>query len=70
MIFNIIFYIFFGIIGIIAAFGAIAIALCMIIMTLHFVGTLLLNPFVYLFTGHNLKAYEEWRDMPKEDDFF
>ena len=70
MIFNIIFYIFFGIIGIIAVFGAIAIAQCMIIMTLHFVGTLLLNPFVYLFTGHNLKAYEEWRDMPKEDDFF
>lgn len=70
MIFNIIFYIFFGIIGIIAVFSAIAIALCMIIMTLRFVGTLLLNPFVYLFTGHNLKAYEEWRDMPKEDDFF
>lgn len=56
--------------GVIAALSAIAIALCMIIMTLHFIGTMLLNPFVYLITGHNLEAYEEYRDMPREDDFF
>jgi membrane protein YdbS with pleckstrin-like domain len=67
---KIIFCVLFGIMAVIAALGAIAIVSCMIIMTLQFVGTLLLNPFVYLFTGHNLKAYEEWRDMPKEDDFF
>ena len=67
---KIIFCVLFGIMAVIAALCAIAIASCMIIMTLQFVGTLLLNPFVYLFTGHNLKAYEEWRDMPKEDDFF
>lgn len=60
----------FGIVAIIAAFSMGAIVLCAAFMVLHYIGTLLLNPFVYLFTGHNLKAYEEYRDMPHEDDFF
>ena len=43
---------------------------CMIILCLDFFGTMLLNPFVYLFTGKNLKTYEEYKNMPREDDFF
>lgn len=45
-------------------------AICMAIMVLDFVLTMLINPFYYLATGKNLKNYEEYRDMPREDDFF
>lgn len=45
-------------------------AICITIMILDFVLTMLINPFYYLATGKNLKNYEEYRDMPREDDFF
>ena len=45
-------------------------AICIAIMILDFVLTMLINPFYYLATGKNLKNYEEYRDMPMEDDFF
>ena len=65
-----IFGVLFGIVAIIVVLSMGTIVLSAALMTLHFIGTMLLNPFVYIFTGHNLKAYEEYRDMPKEDDFF
>lgn len=52
----------------VVCFGGIAI-MC-VLMVAHFVLTVLINPFYYIATGKNLKAYEEYRDMPREDDFF
>ena len=60
----------FGAAAIVVGGSMLIIVICLLFMFLHFIGTMLLNPFVYLFTGHNLKAYEEYRDMPCEDDFF
>ena len=60
----------FGAAAIVVGGSMLILIICLLFMCLHFVGTMLLNPFVYLFTGHNLKAYEEYRDMPREEDFF
>ena len=37
----------------------------------YFLMICIINPIYYIFTGgKNLKIYEEFRDMPHEDDFF
>lgn len=43
---------------------------CLLMLYLHFIGSMIFNPIYHLFTGKNLKSYEEYRDMPREDDFF
>ena len=60
----------FGAAVIVVGGSMLILVICLLLMFLHFIGTMLLNPFVHLFTGHNLEAYEEYRDMPREDDFF
>ena len=55
--------------------GAICMMLLFIGVNLMGLGYILLicviNPIYYIFTGgKNLKIYEEFRDMPHEDDFF
>ena len=37
----------------------------------YFIILCVINPIYYIFTGgKNLKLYEDFRDMPHEDDFF
>ena len=68
--FNTIFGFIFGTFALMVIVSMGLLAICIAIMVLDFVLTMLINPFYYLATGKNLKNYEEYRDMPREDDFF
>lgn len=68
--FSTIFGFIFGSLALMVIVSMGLLAICIAIMILDFVLTMLINPFYYLATGKNLKNYEEYRDMPREDDFF
>ena len=46
------------------------VAVCIVCMFLHYMLTMLFNPVYRRFTGKNLKWYDRYLKIAKEDDFF